>query len=192
MAKDKEKPSKGKKIKIQLEKETKVQEKKAEVIEKKQAEPSEEIEDEFLEEDDMIESAPASFNYPFLRRIPTIRIQPIATNLEIELDDIPVAKKEENNVDQYKPAPEKNYSLNQKYELPGGASYDSLTPKQITSTPPPTLTPNFSDQMNAGRGFGNQNAETPGYPGQESNERKYDSGLEQQTRSEQDRRRREM
>ena len=171
-------------------KETKVQEIKAEVITKRPAEADEEIEDEFLEEDDRVESAP-TFNYPFLRRMPTIRIQPIATNLEIELDDIPVAKKEEDVVDQYKSVPEKNYAINQKYELPGGASYDSITPKEIKAPPSPSLTPNFSDQMNAGRGFGNQNNATPGYPGQD-NDRKYDSGLEQQTKSDQDRRRREM
>ena len=168
--------------------ETKVQERRAEVITKKPEELDEEIEDEFLEED--MSPAFDRINYPFLRRLPSIRIQPIATNLEIELDDIPVAKKEEETVDQYKSVPEKNYAINQKYELPGGASYDSITPKEIKAPPSPSLTPNFSDQMNAGRGFGNQPT-TTGYPGQD-NERKYDSGLEQQTRSDQDRRRREM
>lgn len=201
MVKSKEEKPKKEKIKAEtkvkagfVSSEAKVQEIKAEVIAKKPAEADEDIEDEFLEdESDFTESAPSSFNYPFLRRAaPTIRIQPIAANLEIELDDTPVAKKEEDTVDQYKPVPEKNYSINQKYELPGGASYDSMTPKEIKAPASPTLTPNFSDQMNAGRGFGTQQTGTAGYPGQESNERKYDSGLEQQTQSQQDRRRREM
>ena len=184
MAKNKKKLTNKKEIVV----DTKIQEKKAEVIEKKQSKANNDI-DEFIEDDDMAGSAPV-FNYPFMRRLPTIRIQPIATNLEIELDDIPVAKKEDDNVDQYKPAPEKNYSLNQKYELPGGSSYDSITPKQISSSSP-TISPNFDNHMDAGRSFGNQSG-TPIYPGQESSDRKYDSGLEQQTQSQQDKRRREM
>ena len=191
-----------KKFIIEKKPETKVKEIKAEVVTEKPEEVDneikEELEDEFFEDDiGFIERRPlASFNYPFLRRAfsPGIRIQPIATNLEIDLDDIPVAKKEEDNVDQYKPSPEKNYSLNQKYELPGsGASYDSLAPKTITASQPPTLTPNFiGDTMNASRGFGNQNTSTQGYPGQEPNTRNYDSGLEQQTQAQQDKRRRDM
>jgi hypothetical protein len=164
--------------------ETKVQEKKPVVIEKKSA--KEDIEDEFIEDDESEAFSIPTFNYPFMRRQPTIRIQPIAANLELELDDIPVAKKEEETVDQYKSVPEKNYSTNQKYELPGGASYDSITPKQISNSSP-TISGDFSNQMNPG-GFGNQGA-TPGYPGQESGDRKYSSGLEQQTKSQQDRRR---
>lgn len=195
MAKTKEKTkekSKKDKTKKKIETIPEIQVIKPEII-KKETKEEEDIEEEFLEDDsDFSDSFPSSFSYPFLRRAaPTIRIQPITTNLEIDLEDIQIpTKKEEDNNDQYKPTPEKNYSLNQKYELPSGASYDSMTPKQVAAPQPPTLTPNFSDQMNAARGFGNQNTPTPGYPGQESSERKYDSGLEQQTQ--QDKRRRDM
>jgi len=167
--------------------ETKVQEKKAVVIEKKPAQND--MEDEFFEDDDRGEQIP-TFNYPFMRRMPTIRIQPIAANLEIALDDIPTTKKEEDTTDLYKPLPEKNYSLNQKYEIPGGgASYDSITPKQISSSSP-SISSGFSGPMDSARGFGNQSG-TPGYPGQDTGERKYDSGLERQT-ADQDKRRRDM
>ncbi len=137
----------------------------------------------------------STFRYPLMRgAMPSIRIQPVSAPLEIELGDIEIpVKEEETNGDQYKPINmDKNYSLNQKYEIAGGggSGYDSMAPKTVTAPVSPSLTPNFSDSMNAARGFGNQNT-TAGYPGQESNDRKYDSGLEQQTR-EQDRRRRDM
>ncbi len=161
-----------------------------EVIEKKpQGEEFDEDDEDFVSE--MInQGTSSSYRYPFLRRMSTIRIQPVSAPLEIELGDIETPReKEEDNADAYKPANlDKNYSLNQKYELAGGgASYDKMTPKTINAPVSLSLNPNFSDQMNAARGFGNQNT-TASYPGQESGERKYDSGLEQQTR-EQDRRR---
>lgn len=159
-------------------------------------EQDEEDDEEFDEDDEEFESevinpgTSASFRYPFLRRMPTIRIQPITAPIEVELGDVPTQRKEEDNADQYKPVNlEKNYSLNQKYELPGGASYEKITPKTVSAPVSPSLDANFQEQTT--RGFGVQSPSAPGYPGQESSERKYDSGLEQQTRErERDRERR--
>jgi len=167
-------PKKGNKTKN-----TKVKEEiKIEVIKPNEKEIDEELEEEYFEDEEALDFS--SFNYPFMRRAaPSIRVQPVITNLEIDLDDIPVARNnDEENGDQYKPSPEKNYSLGQKYELPGAGAYEEATPKTIQSRPPGS---------DGGVSLG-QGRETTGYPGQGSEDRKYDSGLERETQ--QDRRRR--
>ncbi len=132
--------------------------------------------DEEFEDIEVNPGSTSSFRYPVFRRAAPIRIQPITAPLEIELEDAPSAREnKEENADQYKPAPEKNYSLAQKYELPGSKSYEEITPKSITSPASPS----------------SFRPEGAGYPGQQQDERKYDSGLEQQTK-EQEKRRREV
>jgi len=170
---------------------------KAKTQEDLEKEKQDEDEEEFDEDDEEFESeiinpgTSASFRYPFLRRMPTIRIQPIKAPIEVELEDLPSPKKEEDNADQYKPVNlEKNYSLGQKYELAGGgASYDKMAPKTISAPVSLSLDANFQEQTT--RGFG-PGASTSGYPGQESSGRKYDSGLEQQTKEQERGRRRSM
>ena len=132
--------------------------------------------DEEFEEIEINPGSTSSFRYPVLRRAaPAIRIQPITAPLEVELEDAPAPRENRGeNADQYKPTPEKNYSLTQKYELPGSKSYEGIAPKQITQIGPPS---SFRPPEGAG------------YPGQQQEERKYDSGLEQQTKEERDRRR---
>jgi hypothetical protein len=182
-------------LKTNQKKEKKEPEKKVEVVKKEEKKPEkekvtesdEEFEEEYFDDDFEGGASPPSFSYPFMRRAgPPIRIQPISQQLEFGLEDISIPKKdEENNADQYKPTPEKNYSLGQKYEMAGGSSYASIAPKGIKA-PPPTLGSDFNTP-GVGMGFGNSSA-TPGYPGGESQERKYDSGLESQTRDQQRRR----
>jgi hypothetical protein len=175
-------------------KEKKEPEKKTEIIKKEEKKPEKEkvieSDEESFEEyfdDDSFEGQFPSSGYPFMRRsAPSIRFSQTTPQLEIDLADIPLARNtEENNNDQYKPTPEKNYSLGQKYEVAGSSSYASIAPKGIKA-PPPTLGSDFNTPS-TGMGFGNTNT-TPGYPGGESQERKYDSGLEQQTRDQQRRR----
>lgn len=170
------------------EKEPEIKKEKIEIIEK---EPEEEDDDEEESESILLNQGTSStFRYPLMRTVvPTIRIQPITAPLEIELSDEPTKKEEDKN-DLYKPAQlDKNYSLNQKYELPGGSAYEAGTPKQVAAPVSSSLIANFQDSVSQQRGFGNQNTSTSGYPGQESSERKYDSGLEQQTRDQERRRR---
>lgn len=134
--------------------------------EKKVKEEIDEFEDEFIEDNQF-------FDYPFMRRGPSLRIQPIAQQLEVELADIQLPKKEdENNQDQYRPVAQKDYSLNQKYELPGGTSYQ-VEPSQVSA---PTSIAAASDPFLQQQKLRPSDA-AGGYPGQQA-DRNYHSRLE--------------
>lgn len=128
---------------------------------KKQVFDEDELED-IIEEDYYIEDN----NGFFARRAPSLAQRPVV-QLETELADIPIAKKEEDPLQQ-KPG---DYSPNQKYELGGSKGYEGMAPKQVTGTP----TQDFSNQMfKPAQQF--SNTET-GYPGQQA-DRNYQSSLE--------------
>lgn len=156
-------------------------EKKAEIkiIEPKKIEKKQEIDPEEFEE--FMEDDSPVFN-SFIRKSPSIRIQPVAAQLEIELSDIPKKEEENNNHDQYKPAPEKNYSPGQKYELPGGTSYSNITPKEVFGSSSISAASNPFIQQSGVK------PESGGYPGEQA--RNYQSGLEEEAEKKQREKRR--
>lgn len=176
-------PKKSKKLNEEISKDLKnpKEELKIEIINKKKPVVSGDGEETELES--LIDEE--TFDYPlFLRRAsPSLRARPISSEpLEIELEDLPSPKQQENDE-----APGRGGEyINQKYELYKSANYD------VPGYPKTAIqgSQDFSPQSQFAPAFTQSASLTPsdssaasGYSGQ-SGERQYYSGLEEQSKKE--------